>query len=250
MAGIITLYKNAALTQELSDQAWTQSILLPTISLPGSGISTSSAVPGYILNTGTTTMLDVYLEPDAGTGLHGSDFVSNLQIAPDVTGSPGTYGSLGASVLVYEGELAPSENEPASNTASPSISNPGSAPSLSAVSGSTNLGAGTYSVAYSYKNSGGQTLISPKATITITAGQAIRVASVGLITNATGVNYYLSAVPGQTNTYLSNSNSNGAQIDLDSAKGFVKFWVRQTVASSDPTGVYQAQLTVSAVDIG
>jgi hypothetical protein len=250
MAGIITLYKNAALTQELSDQAWTQSIILPNIALPVGGTTTSDAVPGYALNTGTTTMLDVYLQPAASTGLHGSDFVDNLQIAPDVTGSPGSYGSLGASVLIHSGELLPSENEPLTNTTSPLVSNPGSAPSVSAVPGSTNLGAGTYSVAYSFKNSAGETLLSPKATIVITAGQAIRVSAISLITNATGVNYYISANPGQTTTYLSATNSTGNQTDLEAVQGFVKFWVRQQVGSSDPTGVYQAQLTVTAVDMG
>jgi hypothetical protein len=250
MAGTITLYKNAALTQELSDQAWTQSILLPTVSLPLSGVTTSSGVAGYALNTGVTTMLDVYLQPVASTGLNGTSFVSNLQIAADVNGSPGSYGGLGTSVLIYNGEFSPSQSEPVANTADPVISNPGSAPTLSAISGTTNLGAGTYSVAYSYKNAGGETLISPKSTITISSGQAVRVASVGLITNATGVNYYLSAIPGQTNTFLANSNANGAQIDLDKVRGFAKFWVRQQVGSSDPTGVYQAQLTVSSVDIG
>jgi hypothetical protein len=250
MAGIISLYKNAALTQELSDQAWTQSILLPTISLPGSGTTISDAVPGYALNTGTTTMLDVYLQPVASTGLHGSDFVNNLQLAPDVNGSPGSYGALGASILLFEGEFLPSQLEPSTNNASPAITNPASAPSLSAIAASTNLGAGTYSVAYSYRNSGGETIISPKATITISAGDAIRVSSVGLVTNATGVNYYMSAVAGQTDTYLSSTNSNGAQIDLESVRGFAKFWVRQQVGAADPTGVYQAQLTVTAIDIG
>jgi len=250
MAGIITLYKNAGLTQELSDQAWTQSILLPTTSVPGSGTTTSSGVPGYALNTGTTTMLDVYLTPESGTGVNGAAFVANLQIAPDDNGSPGTYGTLGSSTLIFSGEFPPSQAEPGTNTSSPSITNPASAPTLSAVSGSTNLGAGIYKVAYTFTNAGGETLASPVATITITSGQAIRVSSISLTTNATGINFYLTPVAGRTELYLAGSNSGGATKDLDSAIGYVKFWVRQQVASSDPTGVYQAQLTVSAVDIG
>ena len=84
MAGIITLYKNAALTQELSDGAWTQSMLLPTVTLPGTGTTTTTGVVAYALNTGTTTMQDVYIQPTAGAGINGTSFVSNLQIAPDV----------------------------------------------------------------------------------------------------------------------------------------------------------------------
>jgi hypothetical protein len=194
--------------------------------------------------------LDVYILPEASTGVNGTSFVSNLQIAPDVIGSPGSYGSLGTSVLVYSGDLAPSQSSPATNTSSPSISNPASAPTLTGVSGSTNLGAGTYKVAYSFTNAGGETLLSATTSITITSGQAIRVSSIPLITNATGINYYLTPIAGRNELYLADSNSGGANIDLTSVSGFFKFWVRQQVASSDPTGVYQAQLTVNAVDIG
>lgn len=250
MAGIITLYKNAALTLDLSDQSWTQSLVLPTISVPLAGTSTSDAVACYGLNTGTTTMLDVYILPEASTGLNGTSFVSNLQIAPDVLGSPGSYGSLGSSVLVFSGELDPSQASPGTNTSSPSITNPASAPSVSAVSGSTNLGAGAYKVAYTFKNAGGETLLSPTTTITITAGQAIRVTSIALTSNATGVNYYLTPIPGRNELYLATTNSGGVNTDLSSVTGYFKFWVRQQVASTDPTGVYQAQLTVNAVDIG
>jgi hypothetical protein len=250
MAGIITLYKDAALSLELSDQAWSQSVVLPNITVPLSGSTTSSAVAGYALNTGTTTMLDVYLKPEASTGLHGDAFEANIQIAPDVMGSPGSYGSLGANVLIFDGQFPPSQAEPNVNNASPAISNPATAPTLTAVAGSTNLGAGTYKVSYSFTNSGGETLASTKSTITITAGQAIRVSAISLITNATGINYYLTPVAGGNDVYLSSENNGAATIDLDSVKGFAKFWVRHQVGSSDPTGIYQAQLTVNSIDIG
>jgi hypothetical protein len=32
--------------------------------------------------------------------------------------------------------------------------------------------------------------------------------------------------------------------------GFLRFWARQVVDYNDPTGVHQAQLTVSSIDIG
>lgn len=250
MAGIITLYKDTALSLELSDQSWTQSIVLPTTSVPLSGITTSSGVAGYAMNKGTSIMLDVYLKPEASTGLNGSDFEANIQIAPDVQGSPGSYGALGENVLIFDGEFLPSRSEPNTNTSSPLISNPNSAPSVSAIASATNLAAGTYKVAYSFKNAIGETLVSPKATITISAGDMIRVSAISLVTNSTEINYYLSPVPGRSEVYLADTNSGGSDIDLTSARGFAKFWARQQVGSSDPTGVYQAQLTVSAVDIG
>jgi hypothetical protein len=206
-------------------------------------------VAGYGLNTGTTTMLDVYIQPTAGTGVHGSDFVSNMQIAPDSYGTPGSYGTLGNNVLVYSGELAPSQSEPTTNT-SVDISNPSSGPSLTSSSTSSNLAAGTYKVAYSFTNANGETLVSPTTNITITSGQSITVSSITLATNATGINYYLTPIAGRTELYLAGSNSGGSSITLSKVKGFFRFWVRQVVSSTDPTGVYQAQLTVSAVDIG
>jgi len=250
MAGIITLYKDAALTLELSDQSWTQSILLPTIAVPISGATTSQGVAGYALNTGTTTMLDVYLKPDASTGINGASFQSNLQIAQDINGSPGTYGALGENKLIHQGEFKPSRSEPATNTTSPVVSNPVVAPTLSAVNASTNFGAGTYKVAYSYINASGETLVSPKATITITSGQLIRVSAINLTTNATGINYYVTPIAGRNETFLSATNSGATITDLTSVMGFVKFWVRQQVSSTDPTGTYQAQLIVNSVDIG
>jgi len=249
MSGIITLYKNSALTQDLSNSSWVQSIILPTTTVPVSGTVTSSGVAGYGLNTGTTTMLDVYIQPTAGTGVHGSDFVSNMQIAPDLRGTPDTYGTLGNNVLVYSGELAPSQSEPTVNT-SVDISNPSSGPSLSASSTTSNLAAGTYKVAYSFSNANGETLVSPTTSITITSGQSITVASISLATNATGINYYLTPIAGRSELYLSGNNSGGSSITLSEVTGFFRFWVRQVVSSTDPTGVYQAQLTVSAVDLG
>lgn len=250
MAGIITLYKNAALTLDLSDESWVQSLVLPTVSVPLNGTTTTAGTAGYGLNTGTTTMLDVYIQPVASTGLNGASFAANMQIAPDVQGSPGTYESSGENCLVYTGGLAPSKASPSTNTSSPAITNPSSAPTLSAVSGPTNLAAGVYKVAYTFTNNGGETLLSPTATITITAGQAIRVSSISLTGNATGINYYLTPLAGREELYKAGSNSGGATIDLNAVMGFFRFWVRQVVDSTDPTGVYKAQLNVTSVDIG
>ena len=249
MAGLITLYKNAALTQELSDGSWLQSMILPTVTLPGSGTTSTTGVVAYGLNNGTTAMLDVYIQPTAGGGIHGSDFVSNLQIAPDVQGSPGSYGSSGSNVLVYSGSLLPSTSEPNANSTSPAVSNPSAAPTLAAVGTTSNLGSGTYTVAYSYTNGGGETLVSTSATITLTAGQAIRVAPISLTTDATGINYYMSAIPNRTELYKASAGT-GSTVVLTRADGFFRFWARQVVDYNDPTGYYKAQLTVNSVDIG
>lgn len=71
------------------------------------------------------------------------------------------------------------------------IVDPTAAPSLSASGSGSDLIAGTYDVVYSYANDQGETNISPAGEITITAGQNIVVAALGLPTNATEVRYYL-----------------------------------------------------------
>ena len=260
MSGLITLYKNAALTQELSDGSWVQSMLLPTTTLPGTGSTTTSGVAGYALNEGTTTMLDVYIQPVSGGGLNGTSFSNNIQIAQDslgTPGTPGTYGSSGANVLVYSGQFAPAVAEPASNTSSPAVTNPSTAPTLAAIGtttlaalGSTStFAAGTYTVAYSYTNAGGETLVSSSGAIVLSAGQGIRVNQITLGTNATGINYYVSPIANRTEIYKSGTGTGGSATLLG-VTGFLRFWARQVVDYTDPTGVYQAQLTVSAIDIG
>lgn len=257
MSGLITLYKNAALTQELSDGSWVQSMLLPTTTLPGTGSTTTSGVAGYALNEGTTTMLDVYIQPVSGGGLNGTSFSNNIQIAPDHLGTPGTYGSSGTNVLVYSGEFAPAVAEPDSNTSSPSITNPSTAPTLAAIGtttlaalGSTStFAAGTYTVAYSYTNAGGETLVSSSSTIALSAGQGIRVSQISLGTESTGINYYVSPIANRTEIYKSGTGTGGTATLLG-VTGFLRFWARQVVDYNDPTGVYKAQLTVSSIDIG
>lgn len=101
------------------------------------------------------------------------------------------------------------------NTSSPVIAPPVTAPTVSASSSTTsNFAAGTYKVAYSFTNNSGETVISNLATIVITAGQSIVVSPIVLTTNATGVNYYVSLVPGSSIVYLSQSNSGGINTTL------------------------------------
>lgn len=101
------------------------------------------------------------------------------------------------------------------NTSSPVIAPPTTAPTVSASSSTTsNFAAGTYKVAYSLTNNSGETVISNLATVVITAGQSIVVSPVTLTTNATGVNYYVSLVPGSSVVYLSQSNNGGISTTL------------------------------------
>ena len=94
------------------------------------------------------------------------------------------------------------------------LTEPAAAPVLTAVAGSTGLAAGTYEMAYTYTTDAGETTLSPVAQVTISAGQAIQVASVPIPANGcTGVNYYLSTAAGSSTLGLDASGL-GAQIDL------------------------------------
>lgn len=251
MSGLIKLFSDNLLSLELSNGSWASTIVLPTVVLPISGDVLSSDVPGYGMNLGTTTMQNIILQSYAGVGVHGTDFAANLQIAPDVFGTPGSHGSDGAAVVVFSGNLLPSKAAPGFNTTSPVVVNPTSPPALSeTVSAGTNLAAGTYTVGYTCTNSLGETLMSPVSTISIAAGSSIHVGAISLLTNSTGINYYMCLVPGLTDLYLAGSNSGAAAIDLVYPNGFFRFWMRQDVNSGDPTGVYQGQIQLTATDIG
>ena len=101
------------------------------------------------------------------------------------------------------------------------VTPPTVAPVLTAVSGSTALVAGTYTVGYTYTTADGETPISPTATVTITAGQAIQVSTLTLPNvgqtppspNATGIHYYLSEAAGST-TILYDADGTGASVTL------------------------------------
>lgn len=249
MSAQIRLYKDVQLTIPLTDGTWVDAVDLGTATIPSSGSASQTPVCVYAKNTGTTTIRDIYIRPIAGGGSGGSQFAADIQIAQDVTGNYGSFGAVGTQQLVFPGNCGFAKTTPGSNT-SVNISNPGTPPTLSAGSLSSNLPAGVYTVAYSFTNSNGETLISPTANFTITAGQSVRVSSIALATNATGINYYISYRAGDTSLFYSSANGGGVAIDLLGARGFFRFWVRQTIDSADTPGNRQAKLQLDATDIG
>lgn len=249
MSAQIILYKDIQLTVPLTNGTWVDSVDLGTSTIPSSGSSPQTPVCIYAKNTGTTTIRDIYIRPIAGGGSGGSQFSADIQIAPDVAGAYGTFGAVGVQQLVLSGNCGFAKAVPGSNT-SVNISNPGTPPTLSAGSLSSNLPAGVYTVAYSFTNLNGETLISPTANFTITAQQSVRVAAIALAANATGINYYISYRAGDVSLFFSSSNSGAAAIDLLGARGFFRFWARQTIDSADTPGVRQAKLQLDATDIG
>lgn len=70
------------------------------------------------------------------------------------------------------------------------VANPTTAPSLSAIAGG--LTAGTYRVAYTWKNAAGETMISPVSSQVVNGSQDIRVAALTLPSGATDIYYYCS----------------------------------------------------------
>ncbi len=97
----------------------------------------------------------------------------------------------------------------------PYVSSPTTAPSVTAMAGTTSLAAGSYDVGYTYTSEWGETEMSPlRGPVTLTAGQQIQVAALTpLPIGATGVNYYLSIAAGSS-TLAYDASGSGAQIDL------------------------------------
>lgn len=89
-----------------------------------------------------------------------------------------------------------------------SLANPSVAPVPSAIAGPTALLAGTYTIGYTYANgTAGETLLSPTANVTITAGQAILLAAITLPSGATAAKLYMSIAAGSsTLNYVASSN--------------------------------------------
>jgi hypothetical protein len=94
------------------------------------------------------------------------------------------------------------------------LSAPVDAPALTAADAGTALAAGTYTVAYSYATDYGETLLSPTATITITAGQKITVAAIALPTGAASIGLYLSTAANSPTLAYAASTDGGAAVDL------------------------------------
>lgn len=116
-------------------------------------------------------------------------------------------GFVAADPFAYQG----SAYAPATNTvalavagASPSaantsqVSTPSVAPTVAGAAAATALAAGTYEVAYTYRDAFGETQISPVGSATITAGQKIAVTALALPSGVASANIYVSIAAGSS----------------------------------------------------
>lgn len=92
------------------------------------------------------------------------------------------------------------------------VANPTAAPTLTSPAASTDLLAGAYRIAYAYRNSRGQTLLSPYKEETILAGDKIVRASVTPPAGCTVVTYV--SVAAGSNKLRFHSENNGAAVDI------------------------------------
>ena len=156
----------------------------------------------------TTTAVTVAVLPQMGSSLSAvqggvqdaiQTYFANLDLGATLSVQQLTYAILAVPGVADAQISVPS----ASLAAIPYAANPASAPVLTAVTvtPATALAAGTYTVGYTWTNEWGQTLISPTATATITAGQAIGVGTLTLPSGIYGVDYYLSAAGGTSVTF-------------------------------------------------
>ena len=245
----IVLYKDPDYNLPLSSNTWSQTIGFGQVDIPDEGYVITPPSPCYARNEGGTTLISVTIKPFySALGIGGSDIVNDISIACDVQGNAGNFGNDGDEVTVVAGELLPYNQSPTSNT-SQNISDPTVAPSISISNVSSNIARGVYSVSYSFVNLNGETLLSPSANLNVSSGDSIKVEPINLPTNAVSINYYMSYMAGFQNLYLA-GNGNGAEITLIGAQGIFTVWIRQKVFSTNTPGKKQAQLLISATDIG
>ena len=136
------------------------------------------------------------------------DYFYNLDLGQAVSLSQLYYAILSAQGVADVQITSPTQSQPST----PYLAVP-SAPTISAVSGSTSLAAGTYYVSVTYTNEWGETTASSQSSVTLTAGQAIQVSAITLPSGASGINYYLSTSAGSTTVALDASGT-GALVNL------------------------------------
>ena len=171
-------YKSAGVTMTVKDAPETTvAVAVAVLPQPGSSLS---AVQGGVQDAIQT-------------------YFTNLDLGSTLSVQQLTYAILAVPGVADVQMSAPS----ASQSAIPYAANPASAPVLTAVtvSPATGLAAGTYTAGYTWTNEWGETLLSPTATVTITAGQAIGVGALTLPSGIYGVDYYLSAAGGTAVTF-------------------------------------------------
>jgi hypothetical protein len=115
-------------------------------------------------------------------------------------------------------------------TGTAALSNPTTGPTLTPSTGGS-LATGAYDVAYSYKNTYGETLTSSHTTITLTSGQNRIVVTAITPPAGTTVNWYITD-PGGSTLKL-HSNNSGAGFNINSVSG-----TSGTAPSSNSTASY------------
>jgi hypothetical protein len=115
-------------------------------------------------------------------------------------------------------------------TGTTALSNPTTGPTLTPSTGGS-LATGAYDVAYSYKNTYGETLASSHTTITLTSGQTRIVVTAITPPAGTTVNWYITD-PGGSTLKL-HSNNSGAGFNINSVSG-----TSGTAPSSNSTASY------------
>jgi hypothetical protein len=119
---------------------------------------------------------------------------------------------------------------PTANTTSPTLANPTTAPTVNVSGGGTSggpWGAGNYSLSYTIINHGGETLPSPSASFTLTAGEVPQISGLANPVGALGYRFYLTP-NGQTQEYLVLETPIQSTVNL--ASYFPLSWGTPTVA--------------------
>lgn len=95
MAASATFYRDAALTDAVSDGDWSDALDLGTVNIPGAGSAYTDGVQVWVENDGTTDLTGIDIAAVAGGGQTDTDYDERVSFAPDNAGSPGSWGADG-----------------------------------------------------------------------------------------------------------------------------------------------------------
>jgi hypothetical protein len=95
MAASGTFYRDAALTDDLSDGDWSDPLDLGTVNIPGAGSAYTAGAQVFIENDGTTDLTGIQISAVAGSGETDTAYDERVSFAPDSAGSPGAWGTDG-----------------------------------------------------------------------------------------------------------------------------------------------------------
>lgn len=192
------------------------------------------------------------IEPDVILAVQGQFY---LMYATPVSVTNETPTGTGPYTLAHPWVKRGSTTLTVSGTVQTFVDSPITAPLISTIAGTTNIQTGNYSLAYTYKNSLGETQISPVTNFAIQSTEQILVSGITLPSNVTSASLYMSIAENSTTlAYVGTTTGsvvNITALPADATKTppttntATKYTVNYANGTITPVGTFAATPTVS-----